>query len=109
MNKKYWIYLNRLSLAYILVFILAILADVVVYQVVEFGVKSEDFVGCYSYATMLLLFDCQGFLGASLLGEWLAIPIKILLSPIFAFIEPSFAVLAVIGWGLPFLYFVSLR
>lgn len=102
-----WRILKRISVFFLAILLLAVVADFVVFSLVEYGRKNTDFIGCYAYDAMLIGFECQGFIGSAIVTAWLNWPLWLVFAPMFAIFSIRAFVIAVVVW-LPFLaYAVS--
>lgn len=93
-----WKALKLVSAFFLSILLLAVVAGVLVFGLVDYGRKGSEFVGCYAYDAMLIGFECQGFLGSSFVTAWLNWPLWLLFAPMFALFSLKAAVIAVIVW-----------
>jgi len=87
---------------------MAVLVDILVFALVEYGHKDSDFVGCYAYDAMLIGFECQGFVGKTFIGAWLNWPLWLVFAPMFAIFSLKAAAVAVLVWLPLVIYWLSI-
>lgn len=85
----------------------AIVADIVIVSIVEYGQKPSSFTGCYAYDAMLPGFDCQGFPGEALISLWLNWPLFLIWGPLFAFESLRAFLLVLLSWAPVILFVVA--
>lgn len=100
-----WLVLKKVSVFLLAFLFLAVLADALVFVAVEYGRKGTDFVGCYAYDAMLVGFECQGFLGSSIVAAWLNWPLTMVFAPMFAIFSLRALGIAILVW-LPFVSYI---
>ncbi|WP_045857988.1 hypothetical protein [Teredinibacter purpureus] len=93
-----WKILNKVSAIFLLILLLAVIADLFVFATVEYGRKGIEFVGCYAYDAMLIGFECQGFSGSSIVASWLNWPLWLVFAPMFAIFSIKAFVVAILVW-----------
>ena len=86
---------------------LAVIADIVVFTVVDYGRPSEDFCGCFAYDAMLVGLDCSGFPAAAAVSAWLNWPLWLLYGPLFAVFSIKAAAVALLAWAPLVVYVVA--
>jgi len=107
LSMKFWKYINRISLIYLVIVLLAIPSAILVTSSSEHGIKPEGFIGCHSYDAMLIAYKCMGFVGADIVEKFINLPLFILYSTMFSFSDLRFTLLAIIFWSLPVLFVIS--
>gem|GEM_PF-1978996 len=103
--KMNWRIVKLTSIPFMALLALAFIAGLLVSSFVEYGHKSTEFIGCYSYDAMLVGFECQGFMGSNLVALWLNWPLWLLYGPIFAFLSIRVLAITILIW-LPVVAFV---
>jgi hypothetical protein len=103
-----WHLIKKLCLIPITCLLLAIIGDVLIFSLVEYGRKSTEFVGCYAYDAMLVGFECQGFAASGLVSVWLNWPLWLLWGPMFALFSFRAFAVAVLVWLPLILYVLSI-
>lgn len=94
-----WQILKKISVIFLAALILAVFANIIIFVVVEYGRKSTEFVGCYAYDAMLVGFECQGFIGSSIVTAWLNWPLWLLFAPLFALFSLRAFLMAILVWA----------
>jgi len=69
-----WQLIKRISIVFIIIFLLAAAADFLLLAVTEHGRKGAGYIGCFTYDAMLVGIKCQGFIGNELVAAWLNWP-----------------------------------
>ncbi|MEP0174942.1 MAG: hypothetical protein ABJH28_00455 [Paraglaciecola sp.] len=108
MNLRHWKLLRNLSIFYILLVIGLFIANMIIFNVVEYGAKPIDFVGCYAYDAMLVGFKCSGFLGSEIFGFALNLPLYHLYMPLFVLFNPLLIFVVLALWFFPVMLLVSI-
>ncbi|MFN2310093.1 MAG: hypothetical protein ABR553_10235 [Gammaproteobacteria bacterium] len=103
-----WRILNPISALLLVFLLLAVLADFVVFALVEYGRQGVEFVGCYAYDAMLIGFECQGFAGSTIVTAWLNWPLWLVFAPMFAVFSLKAFAVAVLVWLPLIVYILSL-
>ena len=84
---------------FLVALVLAVVANILVFALIEYGRKGTEFVGCYAYDAMLIGFECQGFIGSPIVTAWLNWPLWLLFAPMFALFSLRAFVVAVLVWA----------
>jgi hypothetical protein len=100
-----WHLVKRISGAALALLVFGVIADILVFNLVEYGSKPSSFSGCHAYDAMLVLFGCQGFWGSPVIEAWLNWALYLLYAPIFALVSLKSALVAVLVWA-PIILFV---
>lgn len=105
--KMNWRILKKISVTFIAALVLAVVANIIIFVAVEYGLKSTEFVGCYAYDAMLVGFECQGFIGSTIVTAWLNWPLWLIFAPMFALFSIRAFVVAILVWAPVVSYIVS--
>jgi hypothetical protein len=91
----------------LVILVSGLIADILIFSFVEYGVKNPDYVGCYAYDSMLVGFQCSGFPTSQAIELWLNWPLWLVYGPLFAFFDIKVAALTIIVWLPIVLYTVA--
>jgi hypothetical protein len=94
-----WNVLKKVSTVFLAALVLAVAANILIFSFVEYGRKSTVFVGCYAYDAMLVGFECQGFIGSTIVTAWLNWPLWLIFAPMFALFSLRAFLMAILVWA----------
>ena len=107
MNIKDWKLLRNLSIAYVVLVVGLIIGNIIIFNLIEYGSKPSEFVGCYAYDAMLVGFKCSGFVGSEALGFALNVPLSHFYMPFFVLFNPLLIFVVLALWFFPVMLLVS--
>ena len=102
-----WKIIQKIALAYLIVLAVASLGAVFISSSVEYGHKSESYIGCYPYDAMLISYKCIGFAGSEALELLVNLPLSMIYGLFFFFASPKALLMAISTWFLPVLFVLS--
>lgn len=103
-----WQLVKKITAMFLVALVLAVVADTLVFTLIEYGRKGTEFVGCYAYDAMLIGFECQGFIGSPIVAAWLNWPLWLFFAPIFALFSVRAFAVAVLIWAPVFGFIISI-
>jgi hypothetical protein len=104
----HWKLIRKISAIYILVVAILFTVDIAILNIVDYGGKPANFIGCYAYDAMLVGFDCSGFIGAKQVSLALNFPLFHLYVPFFVLFKPIMIFVVVALWFFPIMFVLSI-
>lgn len=104
---RYGKFFKSLAAIYVVTVVCAFISDILIFNLIDYGRKPADYIGCYAYDALLFGFSCSGFWGANILSFFLNIPLVYLYTPFLLAINPALIVIVLPAWFFPIMLLVS--
>ena len=104
-----WSITKNIAAIALIILVLAVVADVAIFSLVEYGRKDPEYIGCFAYDAMLVGFQCLGFPGSQVVEWWLNWPLWLIYGPLLALFNTKAAALTVVVWAPVILFIVAAR